>query len=211
MRETLPHAVPCTPGPHRAEVMEIRPGDGQILLRMSLTGTEAEQADLVLEIRGGGTELRLPARGFGTRFEVGIPLRPLAARPGIECAGIPGVAREWIWDLHLSPDAGGDRLRLGRHFGGARGRKASYAYPPQRAEDVWVKPYFTVGENLSIRCHPRFRRATALRAVGRAASDPTRRKVEPWQARSPEADPNDAAPASWRARSWPPCGPPTRL
>ncbi|MFG2652039.1 hypothetical protein [Streptomyces sp. NPDC048436] len=152
MREAPLRAVPYTSGPHRAEVAEVWPRDGQILLRLTLAGAEAEQADLVLEARGGETELRLPTEGFGSRFEAHIPLRSLAA-PGMPREDTPGGDREWVWDLHLAPDGGGDRLRLGKHLDDVRGKKGIFVYPAQHAEGIWMEPYFTVKDNLSIRCY----------------------------------------------------------
>ncbi|MEU3743072.1 MULTISPECIES: hypothetical protein [unclassified Streptomyces] len=154
MHEVPVRTAPCTSGPHHAEVAEVWPRDGQILLWLTLAGTEAEaeQADLVLEVRGRDNELRLPTAGSGGRFEVRIPLDCLAA-PGGPRTGVPEGDREWVWDLHLAPRTGRDRLRLGKHLDDVKGKKGIFVYPAQRTEDTWVEPYFTVKDNLSIRCH----------------------------------------------------------
>ncbi|MFB6781793.1 hypothetical protein ACFCX0_31460 [Streptomyces sp. NPDC056352] len=130
-----------------AEVDEVWPRDGQILLRLSLVGATAEKAVLVLKARDGSrAEMRLPADEYGGRFQVRIPLETLA----IAC-----TAREWIWDLYLDcrdADTGEEPLRVGRHWDDIPGTHKSFVYPAQRSAGVRVEPYFTVKDNLSIVC-----------------------------------------------------------
>lgn len=130
-----------------AEVDEVRPRDGQILLSLSLVGATAEKAVLVLKARGGShAEIRLPADDYGGRFRVRIPLEALATA----C-----TAREWVWDLYLDcpgADPVEEPLRVGRRWDDIAGRQQSFVYPAQRAAGVRVEPYFTVKDNLSIVC-----------------------------------------------------------
>ncbi|NGO68602.1 hypothetical protein [Streptomyces boncukensis] len=140
-----------------AEVEEVWPRGGRILLRLSLVGTGAEGATLVLRVRGaGGAELQVRADGSGHRFEACLPLAPLVA------AG--GDVDAWVWDLYLVPDgSGGEALRLGKHLDDVRGKKHIFRYPVQHAARTAVEPYFTAKDNLSISC----RRGAAGRGAAR--------------------------------------------
>ncbi|WOX15991.1 hypothetical protein [Streptomyces sp. N50] len=127
-----------------AEVDEVRPLQGRIVLRLSLVGIVADKATLILQARDGGqAEMRLPADGYGGRFQVRIPLDALATA----C-----TARDWIWDLYLDAGTEGEPLRLGRHPDGISGEKNVFLCPAQRAAGVRVQLYCTVSDNVSIAC-----------------------------------------------------------
>ncbi len=127
-----------------AEVDEVRPRQGRIVLRLSLVGIAADQATLVLQARDGGhAEMRLPADSYGGRFQVRIPLDALATA----C-----TARDWIWDLYLDVGTEGEPLRVGRHPDGINGEKNVFLCPAQHAAGVRVQPYFTVSDHVSIAC-----------------------------------------------------------
>ncbi|MFI5887364.1 hypothetical protein [Streptomyces sp. NPDC051554] len=127
-----------------AEVDEVRPHLGRIVLRLSLVGVVADKATLILQARDGGqAEMRLPADGYGARFQVRIPLDALATA----C-----TARDWIWDLYLDTGIEGERLRLGRHPDGISGEKNVFLCPAQHAAGVRVQLYCTVSDNVSIAC-----------------------------------------------------------
>jgi len=133
-----------TPPERTAKVDEVRPRQGRIVLRLSLDGVVADQATLVLRARDGGqAEMRLPADGYGGRFQVRIPLDALATA----C-----TAREWVWDLYLDAGTEGAPLRLGRHPDGVNGEKHVFVCPAQHAAGMRVQLYCTVSDNMSIAC-----------------------------------------------------------
>ncbi|MFG2374619.1 hypothetical protein ACGFY9_24435 [Streptomyces sp. NPDC048504] len=127
-----------------AEVDEVRPRRGWIVLRLSLVGIVADKATLILQARDGGqAEMRLPADGYGDRFQVRIPLGALATA----C-----TARDWTWDLYLDAGTEEEPLRLGRHQDGIGGGKNVFLCPAQHAAGVRVQLYCTVSDNVSIAC-----------------------------------------------------------
>lgn len=127
-----------------AEVQEIWPRDGQILVHLSLIGREAASATLIVTPRGvGGPELRLPTGRSGRDFTARIPLATLATA----C-----TTDDQTWDLALAPDDGSERLRVGKHLDDISGKKRIFVYPAQHSAGVRVEPYFTVKDNLSIAC-----------------------------------------------------------
>jgi hypothetical protein len=133
-----------TPPERTAKVDEVRPRQGRIVLRLSLDGVVADQATLVLRARDGGqAEMRLPADGYGGRFQVRIPLDALATA----C-----TAREWVWDLYLDAGTEGAPLRLGRHPDGVNGEKNVFVCPAQHAAGMRAQLYCTVSDNMSIAC-----------------------------------------------------------
>ncbi|MEU0845197.1 hypothetical protein ABZ370_37820 [Streptomyces sp. NPDC005962] len=139
MDKTFSFARECS-----AEVEQVWPRDGHVTLRFALVGAEARQATVVLRVRGeDGGELRLPADSTGQGYEVRIPLRLLAARR---------TADEWYWDLYLDVGAGGEPLRLGTHLDDITGKKKIFVYPAQHTAGFRAAPYYTIKDNLSIRC-----------------------------------------------------------
>ncbi|MET8690376.1 hypothetical protein ABZV77_39825 [Streptomyces sp. NPDC004732] len=135
-------------GVHGVEVEEVWPRDGQIRLCLAVVGGGGARAVLVLKVRGeGGGEVRLPVDGgsgsgdgwFGAR----IPLELLGASCDVS---------EQVWDLYLDVGPGGGLLRLGRHLDDVVGKKKIFVYPAQLSAGVWVEPYYTVKDNLSIAC-----------------------------------------------------------
>lgn len=170
-----------TPAAPRAEVEEIWPRDGSIRILGRLTGgvPDGGGTALVLRVRGREEELRFPAAldasgtedggedsredsaeggaaDVGPRFDARIPLTELAAAT---------AGREETWDLYLScGGAGGahgaDRpygappepLRLGRHLDDVRGKKHIFVYPSQTAAGLRIEPFYTIRDNVSVRC-----------------------------------------------------------
>ncbi|MFD5734210.1 hypothetical protein ACFWIY_15430 [Streptomyces sioyaensis] len=131
--------------PAQAEVEEVWPRDGQILIRgMVAGGGSREDGTLVVRSREStGSELRLPTAGAGSRFEASIGLDELAAA----CSGA-----EQTWDLHLKLPGRAEMLRLGRHLDDIVGKKKIFTYPAQAVAGMWIEPYYTVKDNLSIVC-----------------------------------------------------------
>ena len=43
-------------------------------------------------------------------------------------------------------------MRLGTHLDDITGKKKIFVYPAQRTVGLWAAPYYTVKDNLSIRC-----------------------------------------------------------
>lgn len=170
------------PAVAHAEVEEVWPRDGciRIVGRLTEGVPGGGSAALVLRARGGEEELRLPtalgaqepAEGDGPRFDVRIPLAALAA-----ASTGPGET----WDLYLShagtrsavdptvdpadgasvgPAGGaGDKpadepLRLGRHLDDVPGKKKVFVYPSQTEAGRRIEPFYTIRDNLSVRCRP---------------------------------------------------------
>ncbi|MEV7379565.1 hypothetical protein [Streptomyces lydicus] len=130
--------------PAQAEVEEVWPRDGQVLIRgMVAGGGSWEDGKLVVRSREStGSELRLPTAGGGSRFEASIDLDELAA----SCSGA-----EQTWDLHLKLPGRAELLRLGRHLNDIVGKRI-FTYPAQAVAGMWIEPYYTVKDNLSIVC-----------------------------------------------------------
>lgn len=130
-----------------AEVAEIWPRAGQILVHGTVGGADYGERALVARTRTPQeAELRFPAgpaEGCGGRFEACIPLDRLAAA----CDG-----PEQVWDLYLARTGSDGELRLGRHLDDVVGKKKIFTYPAQTALGMWVEPYYTIKENLSIIC-----------------------------------------------------------
>ncbi|MEV0598116.1 hypothetical protein AB0I82_02255 [Streptomyces sp. NPDC050315] len=130
--------------PAHAEVAEIWPRDGRIRVLGHVVGAASGAGTLVARVRdAAGTELRLAAKGRGSRFEVSVPLDALAS-------ATPEGDR--VWDLYLVPDGCDDALRLGRHLDDVPGKKKIFTYPAQRVGGLRIEPYYTVQDNLSITC-----------------------------------------------------------
>ncbi|MEE4423514.1 hypothetical protein [Streptomyces bugieae] len=131
--------------PAQAEVEEVWPRDGQVLIRGRVAGgPSGEDGKLVVRSREStGNELRLPTASGGSRFEASIGLDELAAA----CSGA-----EQTWDLHLKLPGRADMLRLGRHLDDIVGKKKIFTYPAQAVAGLWIEPYYTVKDNLSIVC-----------------------------------------------------------
>ncbi|MFF8372503.1 hypothetical protein ACF05W_27205 [Streptomyces lydicus] len=131
--------------PAQAEVEEVWPRDGQVLIRGVVAGGGSwEDGELVVRSREStGSELRLPTAGGGSRFEASISLDELAAA----CSGA-----EQTWDLHLKLPGRPGMLRLGRHLDDIVGKKRIFTYPAQAVAGMWIEPYYTVKDNLSIAC-----------------------------------------------------------
>ncbi|MGW7573444.1 hypothetical protein [Streptomyces sp. NPDC054765] len=131
--------------PAQAEVEEVWPRDGRILIRgMVAGGGSQEDGTLVVHSRESrGSELCLPTTGTGNRFEVSIGLDELAAA----CSGT-----DQTWDLYLKLPGRAEALRLGRHLDDIVGKKKIFVYPAQAVAGMWIEPYYTVKDNLSVVC-----------------------------------------------------------
>lgn len=156
--------------PH-AEIHEVWPRDGRITIRGEIVSGRADASwtlRLMSRERKRSSKLRalgrvrallgssprspgeftVPVTLEGTSFEAVLPLEPLAqAQP---------LPRE-LWDLHLV--APGERaLRLGRHLDDMPGKKHIVTFPQQTVDApsrISIRPYYTDGDHLSIRCLPR--------------------------------------------------------
>ncbi|ALV39187.1 hypothetical protein [Streptomyces sp. CdTB01] len=133
-----------TPRERRAEVDELQPRDGLLLLLVSLAGAAADQATVVLTARDGRhPEMRLPADLMSGRFQARLPLQALATAR---------TAPEWVWDLYLDLGTGGEFLRLVGRPDGVTGTCDAGARLERYAAGVRVKPFFTTDGSLSIAC-----------------------------------------------------------
>ncbi|HLV75176.1 hypothetical protein [Actinomadura hallensis] len=159
--------------PH-AEVSEVWPRDGRIVIRgeivaasatakarwrLRLTSRERKRPPARVRALGKMRSLAealspaarprgrftVPVTLEGTKFEAVLPLEPL-----VPAKALP---REH-WDLHLVTS--GERpLRLGRHLDDMPGKKRIVTFPRQTVDEpsrVSIRPYYTDGDNLSIRC-----------------------------------------------------------
>ncbi|QKW39039.1 hypothetical protein HUT06_37610 [Actinomadura sp. NAK00032] len=117
-----------------------RPSLGRrVLARARATITRAAPSPSVLTI---------PATTDGNGFEVEIPLGMFAPRD---------APPKRLWDLYLVTvaDERDVTLRLGRHLDDMPGKKRIVTFPQQTVEGsakVAVRPYYTDGDHLSIRC-----------------------------------------------------------
>ncbi|KPI10521.1 hypothetical protein OK074_0156 [Actinobacteria bacterium OK074] len=128
--------------PH-AEIDQVWPRDGHIRLVGHVHGMPAEGDWRMLVVRRARPDQRLeyPARVQGTRFESELPITDLLAseRAALE-----------EWDIHLTD--GEVELRAGRQLDDIRGKKKIMVFPQQRVQDLSVRPYYTVKDNLSLEC-----------------------------------------------------------
>ncbi|MFE4594293.1 hypothetical protein [Streptomyces laurentii] len=89
--------------------------------------------------------LYFPVVRDGAHFEAVVPLRNIAVWDALPSEH---------WDLHLVATRGGSKLalRVGGHHDDMPGKKQIVKYPEQYRAGVAVLPYFTDGDDLSIRC-----------------------------------------------------------
>ncbi|MDH2389821.1 hypothetical protein QCN29_13660 [Streptomyces sp. HNM0663] len=89
--------------------------------------------------------LYFPVVSDGAHFETVVAVRDLAVWDALP--------RE-LWDLHLVAARGGKKLtlRVGRHHDDMPGKKQIVKFPEQYKAGVAVLPYYTDGDDLSIRC-----------------------------------------------------------
>ena len=149
--------VEATVPPPHAEVERVRVEPGAVLVRGRLPGG-GDEADLVARRRSDGAELSFATDWRGGGF---------AAR--IEPARLAGAG---VWDLYV-----GGR-RAGAHLDGLPGKHDVVVFPALRARsdggDLELRPYFTVEDNLSIRCGPP---RAGGRAPARRVSESRRRRL----------------------------------
>jgi hypothetical protein len=90
-------------------------------------------------------QLYFPVVNDGARFETVVAVRDLAVWDALP--------REH-WDLHVLATRGGKKvtLRVGRHLDDMPGKKQIVKFPEQYSSGVAVLPYYTDGDDLSIRC-----------------------------------------------------------
>ncbi|MFE9104657.1 hypothetical protein [Actinomadura geliboluensis] len=159
-----------------AEISEVWPRDGRIVIkgevvsspvpegarwRLRLTSRTRKNTarpslgrrvlNRARAIAGGAPSpavLTIPAATDGSGFEVEIPLEMFAPRD---------APPKELWDLYLVTvaDERDVTLRLGRHLDDMPGKKQIVTFPQQTVEGsakVAVRPYYTDGDHLSIRC-----------------------------------------------------------
>ncbi|MEU0740954.1 hypothetical protein [Streptomyces sp. NPDC006134] len=90
-------------------------------------------------------QLYFPVVRDGAHFEAVVAVRDLAVWDALP--------REH-WDVHVVATRGGKELalRVGRHLDDMPGKKQIVKFPEQYKAGVAVLPYYTDGDDLSIRC-----------------------------------------------------------
>ncbi|MEU3900269.1 hypothetical protein [Streptomyces sp. NPDC045251] len=90
-------------------------------------------------------QLYFPVVSDGARFEVVVPVGDLAVWDALPSEH---------WDLHVLATRGGKKLtlRVGRHLDDMPGKKQIVKFPEQYKAGIAVLPYYTDGDDLSIRC-----------------------------------------------------------
>ncbi|MDA8368717.1 MAG: hypothetical protein M0026_02470 [Nocardiopsaceae bacterium] len=147
-----------------AEITEVWPRDGRIRVVGHIVGDPVDTGPvpwrLLLTLREH-EEHQLSydsPLGEGRRFDVAVPIGDLVWE---------GMSDSVKWDLHLATETGA-RLRVGRRLDGIHGKKEIMVFPAQQVTsggvDISVKPFYTVKDNLSVKCRP-----LALEAQGHAA------------------------------------------
>ena len=158
-----------------AEVSEVWPRDGRIVIRgtiispnagsaagwrLRMVSREREQQqpgrrkralDRVRALAHRSPRfpavITLPVSVEQTKFEAVIGLQTLAPSEPLP--------RE-LWDLYLVPSENkGSALRLGRHLDDMPGKKNIVVFPKQRVDEpgrLSIRPYYTDGDHLAIRC-----------------------------------------------------------
>lgn len=162
-------------GAGHAELAEVWPRDGHIRLLGQVHRPEAEGratagarpgADGAWRLRlvlregesapraaAGELEYDLTRLAPDGHFEASFPVADLVPD------GLPLPA---TWDVYLHPPASGEPgaapLRVGRRLDDIRDKKRIMLFPAQpvsgAAGSALVRPYYTVKENLSVRCRP---------------------------------------------------------
>ncbi|MFD5078543.1 hypothetical protein [Streptomyces sp. NPDC058371] len=130
--------------PH-AEIAEVWPRDGYIRLVGHLHGRPVRDTDdwRLLLVRRARTDqrLRYKVRLAGDRFESELPVADLST---------DGQAEVEEWDIHLTD--GEAQLRAGRQLDDIRDKKKIMVFPEQCVDGLRVRPYYTVKDNLSLKC-----------------------------------------------------------
>ncbi|MFF1451096.1 hypothetical protein ACFVYF_23605 [Streptomyces sp. NPDC058274] len=130
--------------PH-AEIAEVWPRDGCIRLVGHLHGRSVRDTDdwQLLLVRRARTDrcLRYKVRLTGDRFESELPLADLSTDDQAEAGE---------WDIHLTD--GEAQLRAGRQLDDIRDKKKIMVFPEQCVGRLRVRPYYTVKNNLSLKC-----------------------------------------------------------
>jgi glycosyltransferase involved in cell wall biosynthesis len=143
--------VEATVPPPHAEVEHVRVEAGAVLLRGRVPGG-AGDARLVARRRSDGAEVSTTAQLSGEGFSASVELAQLC------------VPRDDVWDLHLGA------LRVGAHLDDLPSKHDVVVLPSHRVREGDVerelRPYFTVEDNLSIRCGPARRDRPARPRVG---------------------------------------------
>ncbi|WP_151480313.1 hypothetical protein [Streptomyces albicerus] len=129
--------------PH-AEITEVWPRDGRVRLVGRIHGRPADGYWRLLLTRRGraGHRLDYPAQVKGDRFESELLIADLAAAAD--------TAEVEEWDIHLTD--GEAELRAGRRLDDVHGKKKIMVFPEQRIHGLSVRPYYTVKDNLSLKC-----------------------------------------------------------
>lgn len=138
-----------------AEVERIWPRDGRIRVEggwhgIEVTGDESWRADLVL--RGERPqELGYPAVAGPDGFTFTVPVDELIT-PWLRAAP-PDHGQ--VWEVHLTRESDGLRLRVGRHLDDIPDKREIFVYPLQRPSmdaGLIVRPIFTARNWLGVRC-----------------------------------------------------------
>ncbi|MGW0823157.1 hypothetical protein [Streptomyces sp. NPDC002845] len=144
----IPATTATAPQPH-AEMDEVWPRDGRIRFVGRIHGHRGHHGhsdegdwELLLVRRAHAEQhLRYPVTLQGDRFEAELPIADLAA------ADHAAVEE---WDIHLTD--GETELRAGRHLDDIRDKKKIFVFPKQRTGNLSVRPYYTIKDNLSLKC-----------------------------------------------------------
>ena len=128
--------IEVAPLPSHAEATRVRIQGGALVIEgHEAGGDETVAARLVARHRSDGTEVAAEAEALGRgHFHARIELARLA-RPG-------------VWDLRL-----GSR-RVGTHLDDLPGKREVVVFPSVTAENLELRPFYTVEDNLSVRVGP---------------------------------------------------------
>jgi glycosyltransferase involved in cell wall biosynthesis len=132
-----------------AEVEELWLREGRLTLAGTVVGAVVRERGgavaLVARERDSGREILARGSVDDGRFAGDLSLDALAS---------VAPSGDGVWDLYLRADAIGE-LRLGRHLDDVAKKKDTLVYPAATVGEgtgtLWLQPYFTVKNNISVR------------------------------------------------------------
>ena len=167
----------------RAPVRRVHFGADTVTFRASVAGAAIDAdapARLVCVHRASGAELAMPATRQDDELSAVVDLRAFQ----------PAGPDTQVWDLYMTTEAGGPRVRLSAAADDVPDKRDAIVYPERRivaAGATWrAGPYLTRDEDLSIRFRPATVAVERPDEAPEPASDP---KGHPW-----------AAPVAWLRR-----------